>query len=362
MVQILSWPGDDRLESLGHALIQLRQGRLVIVPTEVGYECVANALDAGAVSSLKNLAGPAEFLAVTLGNPHEIFDWLPFFRGVGPRLVRRFWPGPLIVFGDASAPSSLTRRLPPGVLDCLATDHALGFRLPKHAALHDLKLHIELPLATAPCPGNDPNQWIESLGDRLGVVFTNAFPTAARPLTVVHTNGKRWHLLRAGAISENEIKAAAACHIVFVCTGNTCRSPIAEALCKKMLAQRLGIKPNDLGENGFEVASAGLAAVEGSEAAAEAAAVAQARDADLSGHRTRPLTAELLLDADFLLTMTYSHLRMLHGLRLGIEPRLMSSRNEDIDDPMGGTAEHYDACARQIEAELVELLPEFMEG
>ena len=57
---------------------------------------------------------------------------------------------------------------------------------------------------------------------------------------------------------------------VFVCTGNTCRSPLAEGLCKKLLAERLGCPAEELPQRGFLVISAGIAAMMGGEAAAEA--------------------------------------------------------------------------------------------
>ena len=81
--------------------------------------------------------------------------------------------------------------------------------------------------------------------------------------------------------------------ILFVCTGNTCRSPLAEALFKKQLADRLGCGVGDLAGKGFFVHSAGLAAMMGGPAAAEAVAVAASYGADLSHHASRPLSEEL---------------------------------------------------------------------
>ena len=66
------------------------------------------------------------------------------------------------------------------------------------------------------------------------------------------------------------LRQQSACLVVFVCTGNTCRSPLAEALCKKRLADALGCAMADLPGRGFFVCSAGLAAMMGGPAAAEA--------------------------------------------------------------------------------------------
>src|SRR5207253_3189276 len=108
-----------------------------------------------------------------------------------------------------------------------------------------------------------------------------------------------------------EIEEAAPCRIVFVCTGNTCRSPLAEGLCRQLLADHLRCAAEELGKRGFCVQSAGLAAMIGAEATPEAVAAAAELGADLTGHGSRPLTIEMLLQADRLFAMTASHLRML---------------------------------------------------
>src|SRR5262245_4814866 len=172
MVEFVNWPGENAHQVLAHVRSLLLAGKLAIVPSEAGYECVANALDASAISALGAFVGPAEFKPMLLGNPLEIFDWLPLFRGVGPRLVRRFWPGPLIIFGAADAATSLTRRLPQSIVVALMRENALGLRLPEHDALRDLKRTIDVPLATACCPGDDSRVWINQLGDKLGIVIT----------------------------------------------------------------------------------------------------------------------------------------------------------------------------------------------
>ena len=87
--------------------------------------------------------------------------------------------------------------------------------------------------------------------------------------------------------------------ILFVCTGNTCRSPMAAGLFAKMLQER--------GVTGIAVASAGLAAFDGAPASAEAVEVMRQFGVDLSGHRTRRLTREMVLTADLVLTMTKRH-------------------------------------------------------
>jgi protein-tyrosine phosphatase len=137
---------------------------------------------------------------------------------------------------------------------------------------------------------------------------------------------------------------------LFVCTGNTCRSPLAEVLCKKRLADRLGCSTDELPSRGFVVLSAGLAAMIGSGAAPEAIAAAQTYGTDLAAHSSRPVTADLISQADYVLAMTQSHLRMLFSYfpESATCARLLSPDGEDITDPLGCDREVYKECARTI--------------
>jgi protein arginine phosphatase len=152
-------------------------------------------------------------------------------------------------------------------------------------------------------------------------------------------------------------------HILFVCTGNTCRSPLAEALCVRLLADRLGCEPADLPERGFFVQSAGLAAMMGAEATAEAVAVARELGADLSKHKSRPLTLDLLAQTDFLFAMTQAHLHLLKSLDLPEGPTLalLSGNGEDIADPIGSSSEVYRECALQIKKQLEARVTDILE-
>lgn len=138
--------------------------------------------------------------------------------------------------------------------------------------------------------------------------------------------------------------------VLFVCTGNTCRSPLAEVLCKKLLAERLGCAVGELPQRGFLVLSAGVAAMMEGAAAEEAVAVAQAHGADLSGHRSRPLTADLVAQADYLVGMTAGHVQAVAQQfpRLGPRPRLLSPEGEDVPDPVGCDLAVYQECAGRL--------------
>jgi protein-tyrosine phosphatase len=138
--------------------------------------------------------------------------------------------------------------------------------------------------------------------------------------------------------------------VLFVCTGNTCRSPMAEAMFRQMVAERFGCPADEIDDKGVVVSSAGLAAWGGGKASAGALEAMAEIGADLSGHESQPLTENLVRQADVILTMTASHRAAILAQfpEAGGRVAMLSPDRQDVLDPIGGPLATYRRCAQQI--------------
>jgi protein-tyrosine-phosphatase len=138
--------------------------------------------------------------------------------------------------------------------------------------------------------------------------------------------------------------------ILFVCTGNTCRSPIAAAIARR-IAQERALPHLDLG-------SAGTSAVDGQPASDGALLVGIERQLDLTEHRARQLTPELVDQADLILVMGPHHLERVEALGgtgkayLLTDYATRSHAGRPVTDPFGGDLDVYRATVDELEADI----------
>ena len=131
--------------------------------------------------------------------------------------------------------------------------------------------------------------------------------------------------------------------IIFLCTGNTCRSPMAEAMFREGLTAEEKQK--------YEIRSFGLAAFGGEPASDYAVEVMQSYGIDISNHRSTPLNRYALAEAELVVCMTEAHSKVL--LQVGFDPEKLIVF--DIPDPYKGTLEDYQRCAEKIKTELTKV-------
>ncbi len=131
--------------------------------------------------------------------------------------------------------------------------------------------------------------------------------------------------------------------IIFLCTGNTCRSPMAEALFRD------GLTDNE--KENYEVKSFGLAAFGGEPASDHAVNVMSDLGLDISTHRSTPLNRYALAEAELVVCMTEAHSKVL--LQVGVDPEKLIVF--DIPDPYKGTLDDYRRCAEKIKQELTKV-------
>jgi tRNA threonylcarbamoyl adenosine modification protein (Sua5/YciO/YrdC/YwlC family) len=353
---------EDARDVIHRAVEALSKGRLVAFPTETVYGLAASALDEAAVERLLQLKGrkTGHPLTLAIKSADEALDYAPDMSPLAHRLARRCWPGPITLVLDDSHPESLVRQLPPLVQEAVSPGGTVGLRVPGHIAVLAVLRMLAGPLTLTSAnrhgmsPAVTAEQVIDTLGEEIEMVLDDGPCRFGEASSVVRVDGNRYELLRMGVVPEKTLQRLSCMMVLLVCTGNTCRSPMAEAICRDMLAVKLGCKPDELEQRGVMVASAGIAAMMGGRVSLEASEVLAEMGMSLEEHQTQPLTGQLARQADVIYTMTRSHREAIVSQWPDAAERtqLLCAEGADIADPIGGTVDCYRSCATQIKREL----------
>ena len=341
-------------EELQRAGALLREGGLVAFPTETVYGIAVSARLPAAIERLRALKQrPADKpMTVMVADTQPILERCGTIPPKARALMQRFWPGPLTLVLPALADATTTPEGQSGMV---------GFRLPDHSLARGLVQAAGVPLLVPSAnrsgepPARTADEVLAAFPDQLDLVIDGGRSGETDASTVVQVIGDEIKVLREAAIPESRILAPAAVHLLFVCTGNTDRSPLAVAIVRRRLAERLGCSEGALPQRGLRIESAGVSATGGRRASRRVRQIAaQAFDPplDLESHRSRKLDEELIGAATRIVCME----REQRDQILAFYPHrerdvfLLDPEGADVADPVGRSLATYERLARRLDA------------
>jgi len=311
----------------------IRAGGLVIIPTDTVYGIAADGSNKKALEKLiavKGRPGNKPF-SLLVADKEAVAEYARDVPVAAYKLVDKFWPGPLTIVFNAIAGGTVGIRMP----DDWTARKVIGLALSGVVC-------PSANLSGRPAPVTFAEA-IKDLRDSVDIALDAGPARGGVESTVVDVTQQPIAVLRQGAVSEKDIRDTAGRKtVLFICTGNSCRSVMAQGLLAKKL--------RDAKRDDVEVLSAGIMFTGGVSASYEVRELLAARGIDVSGHRSQRVTGDMLNKADIILVMERLHEERLLELHPQIKNRLfllkefarVTDGGLDIPDPIGRPKEFYE--------------------
>lgn len=362
--QVIGKAHEDDPRRAQDAARALLAGSAAVLPTETVYGLFAMANEAGFAAIDRVRAGlgvqPREDEAYTwhAADVDEVLFGLGIRLPAHRRALFRLAPGPVRfvielpaervakgLFGDAGAdhPSvaalwrdgAISVRVP----DCDLTRTVLRMCKGVSAkdASHGVVVADRLPLINPERMDDGRRAALKDAG--AGQIVEATGPMQIKGSTTVRLSASgHVRVEREGALTARDVRRRAARMVLLVCTGNTCRSPMAEAVLRDR-----ALRPGSRGAVPILVQSAGVTASEGAPMTGEAAKALEAMGVDPGRHGSRRLTPQILREADVVYTMTKAHARAVLAMDPTMAGRVetLDPSGADVPDPIGGSVEVY---------------------
>ncbi len=372
MPHLLVQPVDEAatLETVARARAAYLRGGLVVFPTETVYGVSASAaVDAG-YHALREFKGrpDAQPFAVHLPDAASAHRYADLSAPAISRLLRKVFPGPVTLVVDVDdrtiAQKLAELGLPQSHAPRLYHQNTIGLRCPDHPLGQAVLGSVDHPIVASSAnlrgqaPPRDVHEAQQGVGDAAALVVDGGPCRHAKPSTVIRITLEKGvpvvAVQREGVYDERYIRKLMRWTMLLVCSGNTCRSPMAEGLALRMIAAKRGLAEDELELAGVRVTSAGVFAASGNAASEEGVAALKHEGIDISRHRSRRLSVDMIHEADVVYCMTRTH----RGAVIQMAPwaegkvKLLDPAGHDVQDPIGSGVSVYAQTAQEIRQHL----------
>ena len=331
------FPDKDLIEQIA---MLLRKGGLVAFPTETVYGIGANYLDKNAIDRLYKIKKRPKTKPFTI----HIAD----FKALGQleivlskeaeRIIHKFWPGPLTIVAFNKKKKKIGIRMPRNRIALALIDKSGVPVVAPSANISGKKSPISA------------EEVLSGMNGLVDIILDGGITDVQKESTVLDVTKKTFKVLREGAISKEDLLIER--YILFVCTGNSCRSVMAKAMLEKFLKQACL-------SNKVKVDSAGTSSYSGMIAAQNTIDVMKEAGADVSTHKGKSVTPDLLRKSDSIFVMGRSHRSAVLGILPEADSKLkLLKENQDIPDPIGKSLEEYRRIRDIIENEIENIFLE----